>query len=755
MQKFSTGKEKVVVAHGDHASLLATEKDSIDEAIEAALKKCSSTNSDKIGSRKDSIDEVIEATVLKYSSPGRSPTDVATGGQGRKQRRRTKSESLVGSIPDRLHVRSPSREDSAGRRRKQKGKETQGEKSFPAGSGTSSEKSSGRKSNEGGKGFSPQLPLDSLVPLTSSDDEDTGIGNEGDFSDDDCHFSDDNLTLVRTEQHLSVSRFNNSGKRAVCQKKSRTVSSSTKVEAQTNTEMLTEVVPPVNRSDFETQVDLPSGVGVGVPVKKTATFDVGIQVDPADTLEFITAHSSKQFPANVVTSSEIAIQATGPDDGDAVAPPSASVDSDHSPHQCHEVGSEADPSQNEHPSGQDSPVKQTPIVERSEAVDSDERTALAVLQEVVVRPHTSVIRHTTVGQTSAVTQHSGDHPTIDHRITTDSKSSRSVKVDSAEITDQREQQTVCLTGHRTGRIRTLQQARKVNYDVSSERSDKISEKRRLRGLRKSVTKPAVDTSDLTMTSAADTAKQPVTDTPNKSADLFTVVSTTDCVNVEDLTVTKHQADETVDGCAECAALQRPVRGHGRRGRRRLSRARKPGGATVESNCVVMLDRLETMPAEGMNLRKPARGRTKLGREHDHGEVTSTETVSVEGAVVPSEQDSENMHSAIENETDRVLSSDDHNEVDDDRDGGAVAMDTTEQGASQTNSEYEPLPIQQQLKRRKRRIWPGHDMGYSKPRRKRRRKKQAMPADRADASVVVSDEETYETRYVVVIIEMFL
>jgi len=71
------------------------------------------------------------------------------------------------------------------------------------------------------------------------------------------------------------------------------------------------------------------------------------------------------------------------------------------------------------------------------------------------------------------------------------------------------------------------------------------------------------------------------------------------------------------------------------------------------------------------------------------------------------------------------------------------MDTSEQGSSRTNSEYEPLPVQQQLKRRKRRIWPGHDMGYSKPRRKRRRKKLPAPSAGTDTPVLMSDDESCE------------
>ena len=707
--KFGVVKETVAI--DNHISPTATEKDSIDEAIEAALRKCSSNSGGRITVRKGSIDERMETTTLpKGSSSGKSPQEGAIGSPGRKPRRRTKSESLVGSSPDRLQVRSVSKEDSVGRKRKQK------EKTSPAGSGSNSVKSPVGKSNDGGKGLSPQLQLDSLVPLSSSsDDEDTGIGNEGDFSDD-----DDDLQLV--EMPATASRFNSARKRAVSQKKSAVVSPSKKVEAETNTEMLTEVAPPVKRADFETQVDLPGVVGGAAPVKKTATFDVGIQVDPADTLEFITAHSDSHSTGTVVMSSEIAIQATGPDDSDAVVPPGVSVNpAGSSPHRQDGVVIETNSCYTDRPVGQEYP-------DRS---DDSGQVATPVASQEVTRSHTSVIRHTPIGQTSVVTRRSGDRPAV-VVITVDTSSSKSEKADFVESVERTERPT----GHRTtGRMR-MQQARKelsLNDDALNKELYQTSEKRQLRRVCKSGTKTSVETSDSTEPTAPGVTQQAATDTA-KSSDTAGVTTTE---HVSDQLLTTDV--QTVVGCADCAALQRPVRGHGRRGRRRV---RKLGGATVESNCVVMLDRLENMPGEGREQQSLGRGRTKLGKDQEPAKT-------VVDTVPPSNQDSENKKSTTENEADHAMSSDDHIEADDDdditkdEDGDEVAMDTSDQGSSRTNSEYEPLPVQQQLKRRKRRIWPGHDMGYSKPRRKRRRKKLPAPSAGTDTQVLMSDDESCE------------
>ena len=786
VQKFSTVKENADVAPDNHlSSPLAPKKDSIDEAIEAALKKSNSPNCDKIIAGQDSIDEVIDATVLKYSSQ-----DGATGGAGRKQRRRTKSESLVGSSPDRLCVPSPSKEDAIGKRKRQTGKDVQGEMSSPVGGGTSPGKSPGRKTNDGVKTLS-QPPLDSLVPLSSSsEDDDTGIGNEEDFSDD-----EDEPLLARLEKHAPASH--NPGKTAGFLKKSSAPSASKKAEAETNT--VIEVVPPINRADFETQVDLPSSVVGVVPVKKMTTFDVGTQVEPEDTLEFINAQSS----GNVVTSSEIAIQATGPDDGDEVVEPSvdAATDSISVPRKD-VVRSEIDSPVKECPSVDDSTTNPAPaVVEMSEPDDSDDRTS-AVSPEIIVEPHTSVIKHTQVGQASPVTEQSGDNP-VDGGMMTEE-----VKVDSDDV--EGESKSQLPTGRRTRRMRMVQRTKNVSSSTrgaANKESEKITSKHQLRQVRKSKTK----TSDSTETCSGETSKGEVME---KSPGLLMEVTRSDDVVVDAMSAV--ELEKTASGCAKCEALQRPVRGHGRRGRRRPNQTRKSciggakvdsngktgldgakvdsngktgiggakvdsngktgiggakvdsncktgiGGAKVDSNCIVMLDRLENVQSGGANHSKDARERMKQGtRTECGGEIASTESPSdensVEDVVVLSVQHPENA--AIDTEMSQPVSPDNRNDVetvdndanivtkDDDSTADVIIIDddASDQG-NESNSEYEPLPVQQQQqqKRRKRRIWPGHDMGYSKPRRKRRRKKQAMPDEGGDASMAIADEDSYET-----------
>ena len=761
VQKFSSVKENADVAPDNNlSSPLAPKKDSIDEAIEAALKKSSSPNCDTVVARHDSIDEVIDATVLKYSSQ-----DGATGGAGRKQRRRTKSESLVGSSPDQLCAPSPSKEDAIGKRKRQKGKDVQGEMSPPVGGGTSPGKSPGRKSNDGGKALPP---LDSLVPLSSSsEDEDTGIGNEEDFSDD-----EDEPLLARLEKHTPTSH--NPG--TSFQKKSSTASASKKAEAETNT--VIEIVPPINRADFETQVDLPSNVPGPAPVKKMTTFDVGTQVEPEDTLEFINATSS----GNVVTSSEIAIQATGPDDGDDVVEPSvdATTDSISVPRKDVVPPSEIGSPVKEHPSVDDSTTNPAPaVVEMSEPDDCDDGTKV-VSPEIIVEPHTSVIKHTQVGQMSPVTKQSGDNP-VDGGMMTEE-----VKVDSDDV--EGESKSQLPTGRRTRRMRMVQRTKNVSSSTrgaANKESEKITSKHQLRQVRKSKTK----TSDSAETCTGDTSKDEVIE---KSAGLLMEVTRSDDVVIDVMSGIEHE--KTAPGCADCAALQRPVRGHGRRGRRRPNQTRKTGiggtkvdtncktgldgakvdsngkagiggakvdsngktgigGARVDSNCIVMLNRLETVP--GTNHSKVARERTKQGtRTECGGEVASTESLSTEDVVVLSVQPPENV--AIDTETSKPISPD-HNgpeSIDNDtnsiaKDGDSAAdviiIDDASEPENESNSEYEPLPVQQQQqKRRKRRIWPGHDMGYSKPRRKRRRKKQAMPAEGGDAAMAIADEDANET-----------
>ena len=763
-QKFSAVKENTDVAPDNNlSSPLAPKKDSIDEAIEAALKKSNSPNCDKIIAGQDSIDEVIDATVLKYSAQ-----DGATGGAGRKHRRRTKSESLVGCSPDRLCVPSPSKEDAIGKRKRQTGKDVQGEMSPPAGGGTSPGKSPGRRSNDGGKTLS-QTPLDSLVPLSSSsEDEDTGIGNEEDFSDD-----EDEPLLVRLEKHAPASH--NPGKSASFLRKSSTPSASKKAEAETNT--VIEVVPPINRADFETQVDLPSNVPGPPPVKKMTTFDVGTQVEPEDTLEFINAQSS----GNVVTSSEIAIQATGPDDGDEVVEPSvdAATDSISVPRTDVVPPSEIGSPVKEHRSVDDSTTNPAPsVVEMSGPGNCDDGTN-AVSPEITVEPHTSVIKHTQVGQASPVTKQSGDNP-VDGGMMTEE-----VKVDSDDV--EGESKSQLPTGRRTRRMRMVQRTKNVSSSTrgaANEKSEKITSKHQLRQVRKSKTK----TSDSTETCTGETSKGEVIE---KSTGLLMEVTRSDDVVVDVMRAAEHE--KTAPGCAECAALQRPTRGHGRRGRRRPNQTRKSGlvkidlngktgiggakvdsngktglggakvdsngktglgGAKVDSNCIVMLDRLETVP--GANHSKDARERTKQRtRTECGGEVASTESLSTEDLVVLSVQPPENV--TIDTEMSQPRSPDhngpesvdnDANSIAKDNDSAAdviIIDDASDQG-NESNSEYEPLPVQQQQqKRRKKRIWPGHDMGYSKPRRKRRRKKLAIPAEGDDdATMAIADEDSNET-----------
>ena len=745
-QKFSTVKENADVAHDNHLSPPAPKKDSIDEAIEAALKKSNSPNCDKIVVRQDSIDEVIEATVLKYSSQ-----DGATGGPGRKHRRRTKSESLIGSSSDQVCVASPSKEDAIGKRNRPKG--AQGEMSSPAGGGTSPGKSPGRKSNDGVKALSqPQPLLDSLVALSSSsDDEDTGIGNEEDFSDD-----EDEPLLTRLEKHAPASH--NPAKRTGFQKKSSSPSASKKAEAQTTTVRQVEDGRSTNRADFETQVDLPSSVAAAAPVKKMTTFDVGTQVEAADTLEFANAQST----GNIVTSSEIAIQATGPDDADEVLKPSVNSATDTSSVPRKDVfTSEIDSSLTVHPSVEDSTVNPS-VVEMSEPDDCDDRTS-AASPEITVEPHTSVIRHTKVGQTSPVTKQPGDHP-VDGTMTTE------VKVDCDDVIVQEESKSELPAGRRTRRMRMVQRtetASSVTRGVADKKSDNVTEKRPQRQVSKSKTKSSTKTSDSIETCTRETSKQKVI---GKSAGLSMEVTRSDVVVVDVTSATERE--KTASGCAECAALQRPVRGHGRRGRRRPNQTRKTcigvakvdsngktgmGGAKVDSNCIVMLDRLESVPSGGANHPKPARERTKQGTRRECGEVASTEPLSTEDVVVLSVQPPENV--TIDTETSQPILPDDHNDVesvdndansiakDDDSAADVIIIDDASDQANESNSEYEPLPVQQQQqqKRRKRRIWPGHDMGYSKPRRKRRRKKQTMPAEGADATMAIVDEDSNETR----------
>ena len=741
VQKFSTVKENENVAPDNHSSPPPPKKDSIDEAIEAALKKSNSPNCDKTIVGQDSIDEVIDATVLKYSSQ-----DGATGGAGRKQRRRTKSESLVGSSPDQLCAPSPSKEDAIGKRKRQTGKDVQGEMSPPAGGGTSPGKSPGRRSNDGGKTLS-QPPLDSLVPLSSSsEDDDTGIGNEEDFSDD-----EDEPLLARLEKHAPSTH--NPGKTADFQKKSSAPSASKKAEAETNT--VIEIVPPINRADFETQVDLPSNVPSPAPVKKMTTFDVGTQVEPEDTLEFTNAQSS----GNVVTSSEIAIQATGPDDGDDMVKPSvdAATDSISNPRKDVVLSSEIDSPVKEHPSVDDSTTNPAPaVVEMSEPDDSDDGTN-AVSPEIIVEPHTSVIKHTQVGQASPVTKQSGDNP-VDGGMMTEE-----MKVDSDDVVEQEEGKSQLPAGRRTRRMRMVQRTKNVSSSTrgaANRESEKITSKHQLRQVRRSKTK----SSDSTETCTGETSKGEVME---KSAGLLMEVTRSDDVVVDVMRAAEHE--KTAPGCADCAALQRPVRGHGRRGRRRPNQTRKTGiggakvdsngktgigGAKVDSNCIVMLDRLENVPVT--NHSKVARERTNQGTRTECGsEVASTESLSTEDVVVVSVQPPENV--AIDTEMSQPVSPDNRNDEetvdndantvtkDDDNTADVIIIDDASDQENESNSEYEPLPVQQQQqKRRKRRIWPGHDMGYSKPRRKRRRKKIAMPAEGGDATMAIADEDSNET-----------